>query len=176
MRKSPKRPFRAFWKWTSIRIWLEALFFYNADSDQFQGTDCVVLISVVCRCCHFSFCICRCCWRGQAYCSEDCRLSARRASHRKAQRRYRQSEKGKRAHRLAENRRRHGQKPPDQKNMDDQASTQAISGCKVAAKFGKWACDRHHICHFCGAIGIIVKNFPRRGYGRRHDNAVFQYG
>ncbi len=51
-------------------------------------------ISVFCRHCQRGFCVCRCCWRGQAYCCNACRLSAGRASHREAQRRYRQTEKG----------------------------------------------------------------------------------
>jgi hypothetical protein len=59
--------------------------------------------------------------------------------------------------------------------MDDQASTQAISGIKAGEKVRKLACDSYNICHFCGARGVIVKKFPRKGYGRRHYEAVFQY-
>ena len=91
------------------------------------------MISVVCQCCCTHFSICQSCWRGQAYCSDACRLSARRASHRKAQQRYRQTEKGKRAHRLAENRRRHAQRA-DQKNMDDPSSTPPLTVYKMAPK------------------------------------------
>ncbi|MBM9515245.1 hypothetical protein [Desulfogranum marinum] len=29
-------------------------------------------------------------------------------------------------------------------------------------------------CHFCGAKGVIVEHFPRRGYGRRNSGAKIQ--
>jgi hypothetical protein len=63
------------------------------------------------------------CWRGQAYCCVKCRLAGRRNHHREAQRKYRQSEKGKKAHCEAENRRRHSQNQKKEKNMDDATST-----------------------------------------------------
>ncbi|MGD9252048.1 MAG: tyrosine-type recombinase/integrase [Desulfobacterales bacterium] len=43
--------------------------------------------------------------------------------HRQAQRKYRQTEKGKKAHRQAENRRRHGNRHHKSTNMDDAPST-----------------------------------------------------
>jgi len=95
-------------------------------------------------------------------------LSARRASHRQAQRRYRQTQKGKLAHRLAENLRRHAQKA-DKKNMDDASSTPAVSVYKMALK-NKKAISlppvKPHFCQFCGKPGSVVEKFPRRPYGK----------
>src|SRR6056297_3456827 len=120
------------------------------------------MISVVCRCCETRFYVCQSCWRGQAYCSDTCRLTARRASHRKAQQRYRQTEKGKRAHRQSENRRRHRHEV-DQKNMDDPSSTPALSVYKMALKNKTEVSlpdTEAHFCHFCGKSGVVVEKFP----------------
>jgi len=68
-------------------------------------------ITVVCRECGTGFGICRSCWRGQVYCSRACREAGKRRLHRQAQRRYRQTEKGKAAHREAERRRRRIHEP-----------------------------------------------------------------
>jgi hypothetical protein len=49
--------------------------------------------------CGAAFWICQCCYRGQRYCSERCRLKARRAQRREANRRHQQSEEGRLDHR-----------------------------------------------------------------------------
>lgn len=142
-------------------------------------SDILELISVFCRHCQRGFCVCRCCWRGQAYCSDACRLSAGRASHRKAQRRYRQSEKGRRAHRKAENRRRYSKNSPGQNNMDDATSTPSACWYTVAPKneteaeltvFGEGR------CRFCGRSGVIVSRFSQKVYGKRRYENVSCYG
>jgi hypothetical protein len=66
-----------------------------------------LLIEVHCGRCGLVFLVCRRCWRGQIYCSEECRIEGMRKNHREAERRYRQTDKGKKAHREGENRRRH---------------------------------------------------------------------
>jgi hypothetical protein len=114
------------------------------------------------------FCVCRRCWRGQAYCCDKCRLAARRKSHREAQRKYRQSEKGKKAHREAENRRRQAKNQKQHKNMDDPTSTPQRSWVMqllTRTKHHSFLIDLEPRCHFCGADGQIVGRFPRRGYG-----------
>ncbi len=68
-------------------------------------------IVVRCRECGTSFGVCRSCWRGQGYCGPGCQEAGQRRLHRQAQRRYRQTEKGKAAHRQAERRRRRIQDP-----------------------------------------------------------------
>lgn len=88
--------------------------------------------------------------------------------HREAQRRYRLTEKGKKVHRLAENRRRNGPDQNNQKNMDDATSTQEYICDKKEVKIIKSPekfITKEVTCHFCGARGEIVRQFPRRGYG-----------
>ena len=48
-----------------------------------------------CVTCGIKFWICKSCWRGQKYCSGDCRKSASVKSHRKAQERYSRSNEAK---------------------------------------------------------------------------------
>ena len=128
----------------------------------------VLLLEIQCRWCRCLFYLCRSCFRGQAYCCDLCRVAARRENHRKAQQRYRQTLKGKKAHREAENRRRHGWSKKNEKNMDDQTSTMLPS-----MSINRIRKEENHIiahprsprCHFCGSNGHLVAQFPRRGYG-----------
>jgi hypothetical protein len=136
------------------------------------GRFILLLVEVRCRWCGLRFCVCRGCWRGQAYCSGECRILARRHNHREAQRRYRQTPRGKKAHREAENRRRHGIGKKNEKNMDDPSSTFPPSCCMTLLPYARltvlcarqWR-DRTGRCQFCGRGGVIVDRFPRRGYG-----------
>jgi len=130
------------------------------------------LISVFCCWCGAAFHVCRSCWRGQKYCSDDCRKAANLKSHRESQRRYRQTEKGKKAHRFSENRRRERKKESDPKNMDDKATTLPSNmpimdspEWKPAAIYSKF----QNRCRFCGRFGEIVSQFSRRGYGKRNE-------
>ena len=128
----------------------------------------VLLLQIQCRWCRCFFSVWRSCFRGQAYCCDSCRVAAKRENHRKAQRRYRQTLKGKKAHREAENRRRHGWSKKSEKNMDDATSTVLPSRC-----INRFMQTNNHIlgrhesprCQFCGSSGQIVAAFPRRGYG-----------
>lgn len=130
----------------------------------------MLLLCISCRWCNISFCICRCCFRGHAYCCDSCRNKAKRKSRREAQRRYRQTEKGKKAHREAENRRRHNSIQKNQKNMADPSSRPVFKRCivtsrrKTNAKNVFFQAGERGFCHFCGKSGIIVFEFPRRGY------------
>ena len=128
----------------------------------------LLLLQIRCRWCRCFFYVCRACWRGQAYCCDPCRLAAKRDNHRKAQRRYRQSLKGKKAHREAENRRRHGWSKKSEKNMDDATSTGPVSRGIIRFMQAKNHIGGRHEgpqCHFCGSFGLVVDRFPRRGYG-----------
>lgn len=128
----------------------------------------LLLLLIQCRWCDFSFCICRRCFRGQTYCCDACRIAGRLKNKREAQRRYRQTKKGKKNHREAENRRRQGLSKKNQKNMDDTSSTALPSWC-IALLL--WAQNRLFLfksvphCQFCKVSGHIVQQFPRRGYG-----------
>jgi len=93
-------------------------------------------------------------------------------NHREAERRYRRTEKGKKAHRQAENRRRYRTIKNDEKKMDDPSSTRSrlwfigllCALAHVVSKRRAWF-DRMGRCHFCGSLGKVVESFPRRGYG-----------
>ena len=128
----------------------------------------MLLLRIQCRWCGFVFCICRSCWKGQAYCCDECRHAAKLKSHREAQRKYRQTEKGKKAHRKSENRRRHGRDQNNSKNMDDATSIPRCTWAMEQLTHAKKRDQRMHMepmCRFCGIGGQIVGTFPRRGYG-----------
>lgn len=137
----------------------------------------VPLQEIECRWCGKVFCICQSCWRGQAYCCEECRSASKRKAHQEAQRRYRKTEKGKKAHREAENRRRIGLAKKNKKIMDDTDTKFQCSASKIemSAKLsgeeqircGGSDSTKTGRCHFCGTIGVIVDQFPRRGYGKQ---------
>jgi len=80
------------------------------------------LLRIYCRWCSTEFYVCQSCWRRQAYCQDACRVAGRLKSHRKAQKRYRQTQRGKKVHCLAENRRRLRKINMLSKNMDDATS------------------------------------------------------
>lgn len=128
----------------------------------------LLLIVVQCRWCDFDFCICRSCFRGQAYCCDECRYASKLKKHREAERKYRQTEKGKKAHREAENRRRRRQNKKNQKNMDDAPSTVPPDrSIEVLTWVRKhiWSKQKTLNCWFCSTAGQVVSTFPRRGYG-----------
>lgn len=51
-------------------------------------------ILVHCAHCNYNFAICKPCWRGQVYCTEECRRAARRIKQQQYQKKYRQTKKG----------------------------------------------------------------------------------
>ena len=145
------------------------------------------LIQIRCRECGVYFCICRRCYRGQAYCCEACRVKGYRSRHREAQKRYRGEKKGKQKRCELEKNRRwrmyveneksiENKKPKDEKEDCDgniQALyTQYTQPCSFASEY-KVPAKRKRLgengyCHLCGAEGIIVEKFPRRGYDNRN--------
>ena len=128
----------------------------------------MLLISNTCRWCCFVFYICRTCWRGHAYCCEGCRRAGTLKNKREAQRRYRQTEKGKKRHREGENRRRYRKKIQKAKNMDDTTSTVLPVWCTTIILwilFQIQGLPFRPYCQFCGTSGQVVMQFPRRGYG-----------
>ena len=128
----------------------------------------LLLLQIRCGWCHLIFHVCRACWRGQRYCCDPCRLAAKRKQRREAQRRYRQTPKGKKNHCYAENRRRHGLSKKNRKKMDDATTTRLPAWCMgLLLVIGKriLPVQTTTCCHFCGSCGQIVDEFPRRGYG-----------
>jgi len=132
---------------------------------------------ILCGQCGRGFYVCQSCWRGQSYCSEECRGAAWRKARHAVQLRYRRTEKGKKTHREAEKRRRVGLTKKNGRIVDYEGSTPQCGCAKMQTSPGGsdegrsvWggntviAVGR---CHFCGSWGIIVDRFPRRGYGKQ---------
>ena len=175
-RKSPKRQLRALRESSADNRKLqETLYFYHGFRRfaRVGGHFLLLLVEVGCRWCGLRFYVCRRCWRGQAYCGEECRRLGRGRVHREAQRRYRQTAKGKKAHRQGENRRRHGLSKKNEKKMDDLSSQglslrfiKLLSGAPVLLVPGGTGFDHQRRCHFCGCKGRVVDRFPRRGGSR----------
>lgn len=132
----------------------------------------MLLIRIRCNFCQCFFHVCRRCFRGQVYCCDFCRIEGKRQKHREAQKRYRQSEKGKKNHRESENRRRQRRKGKGIiKKMDDATSTLQIKWVISLIifihllVFGKKHGFGKPRCRFCGFGGQVVSRFPRRAYG-----------
>jgi len=118
----------------------------------------VFLKEIRCKYCGCTFYVCRSCWRGQIYCGKTCRKACQIEMHRKAQRKYRHTEKGKETRRLYE-------KTKDSKKNsvspgDDTATGAKTCGIDLPKRFGN-----RPKCLFCGSIGVVVSKFPRRAYG-----------
>ena len=172
--QSPKKHLRALkmsYRKHNRKLHHYSLLLYPPAVCKFGGMSNLYLINIECRWCDLTFCICRSCWRGQAYCCDICRLAGKLKNRREAQRKYRKTDKGKKAHCESENRRRHGlskKNQNEQKNMDDATTTVLPAWC-----IGLLLCSQNRIfhvqkalhCHFCGCSGVIVDKFPRRGYG-----------
>lgn len=176
--KSPKRQLRAFNKSLLKKIRklrTNYLFLYHVFRMFARPQDIsnMLLRQICCSWCGCTFCVCLSCWRGQSYCSDECSIAGRRHVHREAQRRYRQTHKGKCAHREAERRRR---KRGAKKNVADRGSTPLSTGCNIPPLSARSTGEgkgfdepgREGCCHFCGCWGTIVDRFARRGYGRKY--------
>lgn len=116
----------------------------------------VLLIELECPHCKVRFYICRKCYRGHVYCSGRCRSVAQLKAHRKAQSRYRTSNKGREAHSRNEKMRRMGK--VNKKTMADE-STNCPTLRVILYPIVQNTKPR---CSFCGVYGKIVDVFPRR--------------
>ena len=116
----------------------------------------VLLIELECKHCQRRFNICRKCYRGHLYCSSSCRRKAQVRAHRKAQSRYRTSDKGRRAHSRNEKKRQMGK--INKKTMAD-TSTNTPPSRVILYPIVQNTKAR---CSFCGVYGKIVDVFPRR--------------
>ena len=115
----------------------------------------VLLIELECNHCQRRFNICRKCYRGHLYCSSSCRREAHIMAHRKAQSRYRTSDKGREAHCHNEKMRRMGK---IKKTMADESTN--IPPLRVILY--PIAQKSNPRCSFCGVYGKIVDVFPYR--------------
>jgi hypothetical protein len=117
--------------------------------------DELLLIELECKHCKQRFNICRKCYCGHVYCSSRCRREAQLKAHRKAQSRYRTSDKGRRAHCRNERMRRMGK---IKKTMADE-STNSLLWRVILYPIVQNTKPR---CSFCGAYGRMVDVFPPR--------------
>ena len=115
----------------------------------------VLLIELECKHCQLRFSICRKCYRGHLYCSSSCRRETQVKAHRKAQSRYRTSEKGRETHSRNEKKRRMGK---TKKTMADTSTNSP----PLRVIFHPKVQNTKARCRFCGVYGKIVDVFPRR--------------
>lgn len=59
-----------------------------------EESELAAAISLECAECGQSFSVCRACWRGQRYCGDACRLTAKLKCSRERQKKYAKTEKG----------------------------------------------------------------------------------
>ncbi len=123
------------------------------------------LLVLPCHCCGLVFLLCSRCYRGHRYCCSECRTAARRQAVREAQRRYRQTDKGKKAHCDAEKRRRTGRSKGKKKagtvtELLVKCCTPAVMYALSIINTGSRTGESGH-CHFCGCPGVTVNKFSR---------------
>ena len=128
--------------------------------------------------CGEMFFICRPCYRGQAYCSDECRRKTRRQQRQKANRRYQQDPEVRRDHR---DRQREHRKRLLESRVTDQSSTiecgwGSISGPLAKSEPESPPAEEPHdlpkptwrerfgriICIICGRVGKFVAAFVHR--------------
>ncbi len=135
-----------------------------------------MLLEIECGWCELVFYMCRKCWRGHKYCCDECRLLAKRVRQCKTQRKYRQTENGKKKHCESEKKRRLKQNRG--RNSGTAISRGVPLWCAVMVLLLKKYAGRGAVrgkkitrCLFCGVTGHIVHKFPVRGYG--NSNTIF---
>ncbi len=128
------------------------------------------LLVLPCHCCGLVFLLCSRCYRGHRYCCSKCRTAARRQAAREAQRRYRQTDKGKKAHCDAEKRRRMGR--TEERKGKGMITETPVKCCVPAVMYALSVIDagirtgeKGH-CHFCGCPGVTVNKFSRTYAGK----------
>lgn len=114
-----------------------------------------LLIELECKNCKTRFYICRNCYYGNVYCCSTCRIEAQILAHRKAQKKYRATEKGRETHRIYEKSRRMGK---NKKTMADETTKAALT------RVIQFPIDKNMTpqCCYCGVFGKVVKIFPPR--------------
>ena len=116
-----------------------------------------------CKCCGIIFHLGRCCYRGQVYCSKTCRKAGYRQVHAKAQRKYSQTDKGKKQHKEAESRRRKRSKEHGSvKNMIKKSCICLAMTIRSIFKADVPGKDNECKCDSCQKPGFSVDVFPQR--------------
>lgn len=86
-----------------------------------------------CSFCLTIFSICHSCFRGQKFCSSDCRIAGRRARCKEAHQRYQKSDRGRRFHRLRQDSYRKRKKDVTHPSSANPPNTIEPSGVKLTA-------------------------------------------
>lgn len=110
------------------------------------------------------FLICRPCYHGHVYCSKECRERGYKKNHAKAQKKYRQSEKGKEYRKEAAKKYRYQKWLNRNESVKTNKLISNIAPILSKAPFQVAKCKTR--CHFCGREGIVVKEFSPRWYKR----------
>lgn len=123
----------------------------------------------ICNCCGRIFFVCRRCYRGHVYCSEKCRKTGYLERHRERQKKYQNSEKGKKTRSRAGKRRRKGRK----KSTGVFISLMMTCVCLMMLftppdeKYDDKNFERYETCAICKKEqGRVTETFPRRPYGK----------
>jgi hypothetical protein len=127
----------------------------------------IKLLEEKCRTCGRVFYICRACYRGQVYCSHLCRCKGYRENQRRARKKYRSSQKGKLNRRIAARRYRLKEFYKSQTNLKSKRYQLEIKSRPLSTIKIPNAKDSIPTCQFCGRKGYVVKEFPRRPYGKK---------
>jgi len=127
------------------------------------------LLKIYCHCCGIIFHICRCCYRGHVYCSKKCRKAGYRQVRKKALRKYRKTEEGRKKHRKNEQDRRDKKRKikciPYVITETCMSMLKALVSIFVKEDNGE---NKASKCNFCGKHGESVDLFPGRGYGNQN--------
>jgi len=119
-------------------------------------------LKIFCGCCGRIFGVCRDCYRGQRYCSDDCRIAGYLQTHREAQGNYRQTDKGKKQHIKSEKKRR---KNKNKELKRPKIINSVINACMcfsmtIKSLFLNYNPDRGvGSCAICGKDFVISSNF-----------------
>lgn len=125
--------------------------------------------------CHVVFMVCVPCDRGQRYCSQSCRAGARQRQRRTANRRYQQTEQGRKVHR-------HRQQAYRERRTGVRVTDQA---CQTITPSPSTSAVRRPACAICGCHSLWIDSFGlppvtgpsrrvRRKVGGRPKNYVFR--
>ena len=127
----------------------------------------IELIEKKCRFCGDTFYICRACYHGQVYCSDFCRRKGYRDNRRKARKKYRSSPKGKNKRRIEARLYRLNSWKKTQGTRKFSENLLKIKNQTALTIKTPRIYDSIPICRFCGSKGYVVKEFPRRPYGKK---------
>jgi hypothetical protein len=126
----------------------------------------IKLLEEKCRTCGKMFYICRSCYRGQVYCSRLCQRKGYRENQRQARKKYRSSPKGKLNRRIAAKRYRLKEFYKKKTNRKSPGYQLKIKSRPLSTIKRPKTEDSIPTCQFCGKKGYVVKEFPRRPYGK----------